>query len=178
MKKRLFRIIGLGSMALFVANLVSCDKSNSSTPLPSMMAFMLNQNWRLDTVILFKDTETDTLTMADIPGFATSNIRFYNRLDSSFVFRDVLNPAATGPDGIDSVFRYTYGGWAMNAYQDSIYLYSQDTVHARGYVESWAISKVDASTTLYADYVDTIAVPGKTAVYLRKRAVFVKSTFY
>ncbi len=177
MKKRLVQIIGLGSVAMFFAVLASCNKSNSSTSLPSMMDFMLNKNWRLDTVIVINDTGSDTLTMGDVPGFSTSIIRFYNRKDSSFVFSDVLNPTQTGPDGRDSIFRYAYGRWAMNDYQDSIYLYSQDTVKARGYNAAWAISRNDSTSTLYADYVDTVARAQDT-IFLKKRAIFVKSTFY
>ncbi|PZP47045.1 MAG: hypothetical protein DI598_11480 [Pseudopedobacter saltans] len=176
MKKRIFQILGIGLM--FWAIMVSCNKSNSSTPLPTMMNYVLNQNWRLDTVIFMEDGVNDTLTMADVPGFSTSNIRFYNRLDSSFVFKDVLNAYLTGPDGRDSIFRYTYGKWAMSPAEDSIYLYSQDTVNARGYAASWSISRIDSTSTLYADYVDTVARTVGDTVFLRKRAVFVKSTFY
>lgn len=178
MKKRLLQIIGLGSVAMFFAVLASCNKSNSSTPIPPMMDFMLNTNWRLDTVIIYNSASTDTLTMAEVPGFATSNIRFYNREDSSFVFRDVLNSAETGPDGRDSIFRYAYGRWAMSDSQDSVYLYSQDTVKAKGYKASWAISRNDSTAMLYADYVDTVAAAQQGTILLKKRAVFVKSTFY
>ncbi|WP_447641846.1 MULTISPECIES: hypothetical protein [Chitinophagaceae] len=177
MKKTLFQIIGMGSLAAIVAIIASCNKSNSGTPLPSMMDFVLNKEWRLDTVIVTRDEGLDTLTMADVPGFSTSNIKFYNRLDSSFVFRDVLSAAATGPDNRDSIFRYTYGRWAMNDYQDSIYLYSQDTVRAKNYKAAWAVSRNDSATILYADYADTIPRATDTVV-LKKRAIFVKSTFY
>lgn len=172
MKKRIFQILAFG--LLFWGFLASCNKSNSSTPLPSMMSYLQNQNWRLDTVFM----GDDTLTMADVPGFSTSNIRFYNRMDSSFVFKDVLNPYLTAPDSRDSIFRYAYGKWAMSPAEDSIYIYSQDTINARGYAASWAISKVDSTSTLYADYVDTVARTTGDTVFLRKRAVFVKSTFY
>lgn len=176
MKKSTFLI--LGGISLFLSILVSCNKSNSSTPLPSMMSYLINQNWRLDTVILTEDTGEDTLTMADVPGFSTSYIKFYNRLDSSFVFRDVLNSALTGPDSRDSIFRYAYGRWSLSAAEDSIYLYSQDTVKAKGYLASWAVTRVDSTSLLYADYVDTVARSGGDTAFLRKRAVFVKSTFY
>lgn len=176
MKKRIFQILAFGLLSWGI--MASCNKSNSSTPLPSMMSYLQNQNWRLDTVIFIGDASSDTFTMADVPGFSTSNIRFYNRTDSSFVFKDVLDSYLTGPDSRDSIFRYAYGKWAMSPAEDSIYVYSQDTINARGYAASWAISKVDSTSTLYADYVDTVARTTGDTVFLRKRAVFVKSTFY
>ena len=176
MKKRFF---WLGCVVFaFGICVVSCDKSNSSTPLPSMMNYVLNQNWRIDTVITMDGTANDTLTMADVPGFATSNIRFYNRLDSSFVFRDILNSSVQGPDNRSDVFRYTYGKWSMNPTEDSIHLYSEDTVNARGYKALWAVGKVDSASVLYANYTDTITQGTNPPIYSRKKVVFVKSTFY
>jgi|GEM_PF-5410481 len=187
MKKRFLGIVVVGVLGLGVWS--SCNKTNSSLRLPSMMQFVLSQNWRLDTVIFVQDEGDDTLTMREVPGFATSRIKFFDRQDSSFVFTDVSNPTWTTPDNSDSVFRYTYGKWAISPTQDSLYLYSQDTVHLKNYARSWVISKNDSTTTLYAEYVDTVGNPryiptedrsetNEPYLYRRKKVVFVKSTFY
>ncbi|MFT4204689.1 MAG: hypothetical protein QM610_12360 [Chitinophagaceae bacterium] len=179
MKRKQLRLVGLGYVAMLGAILASCNKSNSSAPLPSMMDFMLSTNWRLDSIVVVEGSVSDTLTMADVPGFSTSSIRFYNREDSSFVFRDVLDATLTGPDGKDTLFQYAYGRWALSDLQDSIYLYSQDSVKAKDYTRAWAVSKNDSTSTLYADYADTVYRGVDVgSVILQKRVVFVKSTFY
>lgn len=171
---RFLLIISLGLSLMFLTT--SCNKSNSSLPLPEMMQYVLSNDWRIDSVILISTSGENTVyNMGNTPGLVTSSVKFYNNSDTSFVFEDSEEPSLVGPDGSTDLFVYNYGKWNMNADQDEISIYSKSVkaTDSTYYSANWHILEA-ANNRLVVSYVDTVPMTRQTNL---KRVIFAKNTF-
>lgn len=144
------------ALLLTVISLGACDLKNTSAPLPSMVAYLTQKPWKIDSLI-FVATQ-DTLRTLDVNGFANSSLTFtVGTTTALYNFRDIYDATLLGPvssnipTGDTLVFRYSTGQWGLNAGNDSLLYQPKDSTLIWG----WKIEDT-THNKLVTSFVDTI----------------------
>ena len=176
MKKKYLATSGIVLSFLLGCVLISCNKTNSSLPVPPEIAYLIQHPWTIDSINVqqtvlngttpVRRTHYDTLNNKAL---VYSSIAFYNKVDSSYIFRDSRNAAIAGPGGSSSLFPYMAGRWSLNNNKDSLYFYTYAPADSMLYLRSkWQLINI-TDQNFSASYTDTIST---NPVTLSKKLVY------